>query len=572
MTDSQSIQQTLTSRRFGSFQCGQKIGGGFFSHPGQGGDVLLPQGIQIPHVGYQPVVDEQLHQRRPQTVDIHGAPTGKMGDPPFQLGRASRIHTPEDTGRRDPGTVRLLTREGIGCLMGRTGFPGGFGGFLLLCGVIPEQRFPAGGTLFREDKDFLRAIPLFGYGADDFRDDVPRLLHFYPVPQTHIPFSDDVDIVQGRPGYGGSGQLYRFQNGGRGQHARPAHLYFDIQQPGDLLFRRVFEGGGPFGGGRPFSQNGALGQAVDLHHGAVDVVGQGFPHPSDFRHGFHHGFHIGGDGLDPDGLQSQLCHAVDGFPVGCGGMPVRPQIACLVVEHEDGQSRFLCAGGVQSAQIPGSGVSGVGPQLFPGGLFLFVQGGKALVGHVYFPADGKVYGIGQRMGNIVNHGNVFGDVFADGAVSPGGAQDQSAVFIGQAYGKTVDLGFHGKENFFRGDSVLQQGISGSGQKRPQFVGVKHVRQAPHFHGMGYLGELFAGLSADPSGGGIRFRQLRPGFFQFGQFPEQGVVFVVGDLRRIVFVVQFGMMGYGFPQGFEPGTGLFNGHIVYSPDGDEGICR
>ena len=134
-----------------------------------------------------------------------------------------------------------------------------------------------------------------------------------------------------------------------------------------------------------------------------------------------------------------------------------------------------------------------------------------------------------------NRADGFGvgrDVIAFLAVAARQRLDQFALFIAQADGDAVHLGFD--DVFGRID---MQALPGTRIEFAQLLEAVGVVQRDHRHRMGHALELAGGFGAHPPGWRIGGRQCRMPSFQILQLAQQAVEFRVGDFGRGLVVIE-----------------------------------
>ena len=94
------------------------------------------------------------------------------------------------------------------------------------------------------------------------------------VPGSYVFSGDIVGIVECGTADRASGKIDRFQHGKRCEHAGAADRHLDAKQLGLFFIRRILESGRPFGCVRQLTDLFAVGKAVELYHGTVDIKGK----------------------------------------------------------------------------------------------------------------------------------------------------------------------------------------------------------------------------------------------------------------------------------------------------------
>ena len=110
--------------------------------------------------------------------------------------------------------------------------------------------------------------------ADHLGDDVARLAHDDGVARAHVLVADLVLVVQRGQADGGAAHEDRLEHRERGGLAGAADGDLDVTQDRGALLGRQLERDGPAGGLGGRAQGALHRQVVDLHHDAVDLVGQ----------------------------------------------------------------------------------------------------------------------------------------------------------------------------------------------------------------------------------------------------------------------------------------------------------
>ena len=480
----------------GALNGGNEIIRTLLAHPLQIGHVLRLEGVEVAGAFHQTGIDQTFHHRRAKALDVHGVPAGKVGQVAQQLGRALRA------GAADVSPV-----------------------------LVPGHGSPAHRT------DGGQQIGLRPLGAPvlqhryNFRDDLPRLLHQHRVPNADVFLGNEILVMQGSVGDGGTRQTDRLHHRLGGQHAGAPHLHHDIHHFGGFLLRRILVGRRPAGEFGRGAQNGPLGEVVDLHHRAVDVKGILFPAVADGGDPLAHLFD-GGAGLMGNDLEMLAFQILQGFGVGAEGLALRQ------LDVEDLDIQFAGGGdpGVVLPQRTGGGVAGVGKEGLALHLQLGVEGFKNLLGHIDLPPDDEP---GQRLGKAQGDGadgaQIFRHVLSHPAVAPGGAPDKHAVFILQRHRKAVHLGLHVVFH------PIGQGLFHPLAELAQLLQGEDVLQALQRHRMLHLRKAVGHRAPHPAGGRIGGVQLRVFGLQLLQAAELMVKVVVahlGGVQHIILVVGF----------------------------------
>ena len=174
----------------------------------------------------------------------------------------------------------------------------------------PQDRFPflafsdtaAGGA---GGGDLVGRRPLLMVrNRHHFGDDVPRLAHDDPVPDSHPFFVDKILVVENRAADCCSSKGNRLKNRGRGERTGAPDLDQDVAQGGFLFFGRVFERDCPARELRGCTQQFPVGEAVHLDDRAVNVERELVPRFSNPLHLGDRRFYFGKPLTGRDHLES----------------------------------------------------------------------------------------------------------------------------------------------------------------------------------------------------------------------------------------------------------------------------
>ena len=194
--------------------------------------------------------------------------------------------------------------------------------------------------------------------------------------------------------------------------------------------------------------------------------------------------------------------------------------------------------GILLAERPGGGIARVGKQFSAHFMLRSIKCGKILFSHVNFAANFEDGGhcAAQHLRNIGNMRDIGGNILTHLAITPRRRAHQHAVLITQRARQPVDLVL--RRHRYRG--IIRQR-----QKPPHprdelrhvFIG-KSIVEAHHARLVAHLAERRCGnFVADHPAGRIRPDQLRIGRLQFIIPPHQSVIVGIGNLRRIVGVIE-----------------------------------
>ena len=235
------------------------------------------------------------------------------------------------------------------------------------------------------------------------------------------------------------------------------------------------------------------------------------------------------------------------------GGDFHPLDAALGVE-EDVQGAGGHLPGVQQLDGARRGVAGIGEGLQPLLLPPLVQPGESLPGQVALPPgleEGGGPGGVEAQGDGGDGAHILRHVVPLLSVAPGHGLDQDAVHVAHGNGDAVDFGFHHIDGAFPLQS-LQDAFMEAFQIR-RVVG---VFQGEHGEGVFHRLEALQGPPVHPAGGGIGGDDLRVGGLQLQQGMVEPVVFLVGNLRGGLHIVEVVVVADLRPEGLRLRPGGF----------------
>ena len=166
-----------------------------------------------------------------------------------------------------------------------------------------------------------------------------------------------------------------------------------------------------------------------------------------------------------------------------------------------------------------------------------IEPGERLLLHVDFAADLEQVGRPSRQpaGNVADRQHVGRHVLADLAVAAGQRPHQPAALVAQRAGQAVDLRLGGQRQF---------GVVGEAQEAPHpreeirhlFLG-KGIVEAEHRQRVADLGEEGGRRRPDLAGRAVGADEIGELRLQLGIAPHQGIIIGIGNLRRVVAVVE-----------------------------------
>ena len=277
--------------------------------------------------------------------------------------------------------------------------------------------------------------PFGKINLQDFRNNLTGFPNQNSIANPDIPFPNEVLIMKGCIGDGGSGQTDRAHNSLGRENTGSANLNYNILHHGGLDFRGVFVGGCPPGEFCGVSQLLSQSKVIHLYHGTVDIAGQKLPVFVDgenflvdrlYRIEVFVGNHLEFQGFQ---ILQRFLVAGEGHTLGL-----------LNIEDIDIQPPLCGNLWVQLAQRAGSSISGVCKQRLLLRFLLLVQLLKALFGHEYLTPDDEMgRGIRQNHGNGSDGFQIFRYILPYLPITPGGTPNELSVNILQCHGKAVDF-------------------------------------------------------------------------------------------------------------------------------------
>jgi hypothetical protein len=194
--------------------------------------------------------------------------------------------------------------------------------------------------------------------------------------------------------------------------------------------------------------------------------------------------------------------------------------------------------GVELAQRTGGGVARVGEERLARCLLPRVDGGEIRVREINLAAHLQHLGdvpAGQRVGDVLYGQGIGGDVLADLAVAARRRGHEPAGLVAQRQRQAVDLRLGGE-----GDRLVGRQVEEATHPGDEFLHVlvgEGVAQREHRHRVPDLGELFRRLGADARARLGRAGQCWKAGLDRLQLLAQGVVFGIGELGRVLVVVE-----------------------------------
>ena len=126
-------------------------------------------------------------------------------------------------------------------------------------------------------------------------------------------------------------------------------------------------------------------------------------------------------------------------------------------------------------------------------------------------------------------------ILARSAIAPGGAANQTPVFIKNTDRQAIEFWFCRIFDFF--GIIELEPVSQAAVEIAQFVFIKGIVQRQHGQTMVYLIKRLDWLCAHPLRWRIFSNQIGIFCFEFPEFPQQAVIARVGQLRIVQYVIQ-----------------------------------
>lgn len=366
------------------------------------GVAVLAQVVDISDVFEIALFDEAVDGRLAEAFDVHGRAADEVQQVVFELRRAVRILAADvgrvlhaDGGRTADG-ARIADAERLGA-----------------CGAL---RF----------YDFL-----------DFRDDFARFVDADGVADAHIEAVDEVLVVERCALDTRAAEADGVKDGRRRDAARAADGKLDFANDGFLFLGRIFVGDGPAWHFARCAEFFAVDEVVELHDGAVDVVGEVAAALADGLDGLPDFVSRVADAVAVDGLDALRVHVV----IGLGVRRKRAPLGRLEVENEHGKVAFLRDAAVELPQRPRRAVARIGKRLEAQKLLPLVDAVKRGLFHIDFAANLEIrQRIWELLPDIVDDARIRGDILAlHDAIAARDGAFELAITVAERHRKAIDL-------------------------------------------------------------------------------------------------------------------------------------
>ena len=280
--------------------------------------------------------------------------------------------------------------------------------------------------------------------AHDLGNDVAGLVDHHSVTDTHVLAANLVDVVQRGTSDGGPGHHDGVELGDRGENAGAPHLHGDVAQDGLALLGRELERREEARGTGREAQGVLIGKGINLHHDAVDVIGQAVALAEGLRTEL---VHLGGTVAALEvGVHREACHALPSEEVPLAVDVDRVHVGKGV--HEGGQVAYGRDLGVLLAKGAGGGVARVGKGGTACLVVLLVEAHERLFGHKDLAAHlDRTVGcahmrqglVRQACGHVLDGAHVERDVLAHDAVAARCRAHEHAVLVRKGDAQAVYL-------------------------------------------------------------------------------------------------------------------------------------
>ena len=414
--------------------------------------------VQVSGVAHEACGGELLHHLFAESLDVHAASRREVSDLLIALGGA------------------------IGGDAARVGFTFG-----------TDERVAATRAVRREHPWRAAFGPQRQHRSHDFGDHVAGLADHHRVAGAHVFHRHLVLVVQGGHANGGATDEHRLEHGERRRPTCAAHRHHDAAQQRGAFFRGKLVRDRPTRCPRGHTQPLALRDVVELDDHAVDLVVEIVTV------------------ILP--MQAVCCHLVDGgertdvvvhsepeaggeLQHGDVARELRPtdHFAELIAEEREVPTR--CDRRILLTQAASGRVAWVDERLLPCGDGALVELFEARSGHVDLAThlDHRRRADGEIARNVVDRGDIGGDVFTDASVAARRGLHEPAVLVPQADGQAVELQLAHERRCCTIETFGHPISPGS-----EFVAVHRVVEAHHRNAVGDRRERRADRCAHETG-------------------------------------------------------------------------
>ena len=336
--------------------------------------------------------------------------------------------------------------------------------------------------------------------------------------------------MKGSPRHASPAETDRGEDSRRIDAPRPADGELNIRNDSFLLLRRILVGNRPAGDFGRIPEGVPLGKGIDLHYGAVYIIGEIFAVVPDGTDGIPDLVSRPTDAVVLNRPDTLFMHEVIRRRVGSKCKPFH----LLQVKDEHIEAAVGNDPRIELAQGTCGAVARVLKDLLPGRLCGSVRLLEILLRHIDFAADFEIIGniAGKMLDNVRDDAGICCHVLPEfNPIPPRFRQDEIALLIAERHGETVNFVLDNKLRIRKlRQNFRYEGIHG--------LPGKDVLQGEH--GNIVTDEdtgLPLGISAHMNRRRRRIIELRIFRLQPLQLFQQHIVFVVGNLRGVVVVVE-----------------------------------
>ena len=485
----------------------------------------------------QPVVKESGELLVAQTLDVEGA----AGDEVLEV-----LDLLKGTGELPAASPHDRLRAGGGCFLGHRGLQhtGTDGREVVRRGVC--------GTLLQ-------------HHADDLGDHVARALDDHRVADAHVLAGDLLGVVQGCVAHDHAADCDRGKFGHRRQGARAADLDLDVEQGRARLLRRKLVRNGPPGRAADSAEARLPVQPVELVDHPVDVVAEprtfrlkglvDRDQPLDVRH-------LQGAGVDrkapvPKPLQRLVLR------LGEGGAQLPPGIG------EEAQGPLGRHRRIDLSQRARRRVARIGVEPLACSFGLGVHGGKGVSGDVDLAAHLDPLGpdlAEESPGNVVDGQQVGGDILTRSSITPRRPAHEASALVEETRRQPVHLRLGGE---LKRPVIKSEEAPDSLHEIFDVLRRERIVEAQHRRAVRDGGKGLGRRSPYAVRDRICADQVWKPRLDGEVAALQGVVIRVGDLRRVLLVIEGVVAGELFGEARKFGLRL---RCVQLVDFDHGGLR
>ena len=408
---------------------------------------------------------------------------------------------------------------------------------------LSQRSGPAGGAdeiavlILREHERLCPPGPLVEEHFENLRNDIAGALDAHRIADAHILARDLVLVVQRRVRHDHAADGHRLEFCHRRQRSRAPDLNLDSLDNCRRLFRWKLMRRGPARAARDEAEPLLQRETVDLVDNAVDVIAERRALRLDgAKMSEHFRFRMTQPG-------QRICRQAKARE--CFDHPVlglRGQSADLApCVSEESQRTPRCNVRIELAQRTRRSVARIGEYLFVRCLLALVQRGKIGMRHVNFAANFENFWRAVKfLRDRLNRLHIARDVLAFKTIAARRRLNQAPMFEAQRARQPVDLRLrrHSEISGFGKAEKASHAIA----KFADFLVGKNVAERQHRHCVPHLGEFFRWRGANAPVLRVGASQCRKRCLDRRIALAQGVVFRVGNNRRVLAVIALVVLG------------------------------